>query len=111
MPLADLLNQSCTITTRTTAGTTDRYGNPDETTATVTTVCYAEQRNRGEDTSNANQQSQDWLVLLPAGTSVDGTDRITIGTLVLEVIGPPWSARNPRTQAVSHVECSARMVA
>lgn len=110
MSVANLLNQACTITTRTTAATTDRYGNPGESTATTTTVCYAEQRNRSEDTANANQQSQDWLVMLPAGTSVDGTDRITIGSLVLEVVGPPWSARNPRTQAVSHVECSARAV-
>lgn len=111
MSLANYLNQSCTITSRATAATTDRYGNPDVTTTTASTVCYCEQRNATEDTANTDQQSQEWKVLLPAGTAVDGHDLITVGSLVLEVIGPPWPARNPRTQSVSHVECTARMVA
>lgn len=110
MSLAGLLNQACTITTRTDAGTVDRYGNPELTTATTATVCYAEQKSRSEDTANTDQQSQEWLVLLPAGTTVDGNDLITVGSLALEVIGPPWEARNPRTQAVSHIECTARQV-
>lgn len=109
MTLAALLNQSCTITTRTTAGTTDRYGNPDLSEATTTTTCYAEQRQRGEARDGASEaQSEDWTVVLPAGTSVNGHDKITIGSLVLEVVGPPWSVRNPRTQSTSHVECTAR---
>lgn len=111
MPLADLLNQACTITTRTTSGSVDRYGNPTLSEATLATVCYCEQRTASEDTVSADTQAQDWLVMLPAGTSVSGSDLITVGSLTLEVQGPPWQVRNPRTQSTSHVECVGRMVA
>lgn len=110
MSVAALMNQVCTITSRATGATVDRYGNPAVTETTSATTCYAEQTRRTEDTTNTDQQAQDWLVVLPAGTAVDGHDVITIGSLVLEVVGPPWPARNPRTQSVSHIEVSARMV-
>lgn len=108
MSLTGLMNQACTITTRTDSATVDRYGNPAPTEAATTTVCYCEQRTRSEVTSEGLVTSEDWLVMLPAGTTVDSADKITVGTLVLEVVGPPWSARNPRTQATSHVELTAR---
>lgn len=109
MTLAGLLNQSCTITTRTDAATADRYGNPDQTEATTATVCYCEQRSRTETkTGDGEVQQEEWLVMLPAGTTVNGHDKITVGALVLEVVGPPWPVRNPRTQSESHVECNAR---
>jgi hypothetical protein len=72
-------------------------------------VCYAEQRSRSETKDGQGEvQQEDWLVILPAGTTVNGLDKITVGTLVLEVVGPPWPVRNPRTQSESHVECNAR---
>lgn len=110
MSLATLLNQACTITTRTTAGTVDRYGNPELTDADTATVCYAEQRSRTETSSDDDVQSEDWLVMFPSGTTVAGSDLVTVGSLVLEVVGPPWPVRNPRTQSESHVECNARQV-
>lgn len=108
MSLAGLLNQSCTITTRTDAATTDRYGNPDKTTAATTTTCYAEQRSRTEAAGEGLVAIEEWLVMLPTGTTVDAADQITVGSLVLEVVGPPWPVRNPRTQATSHIECTCR---
>lgn len=109
MSLTGLLNQSCTITTRTDAATKDRYGNPDQTESATTTVCYAEQRTRTETSDGKGEvQQEQWLVMLPAGTTVNGLDKITVGSLVLEVTGPPWTVRNPRTQSESHVECTCR---
>lgn len=109
MSLAGLLNQSCTITTRADSATVDRYGNPAQTESTATTVCYAEQRTRAESSDGKGEvQQEEWLVMLPAGTTVNGHDKITVGSLVLEVVGPPWPVRNPRTQSESHVECNAR---
>ena len=102
------MNQACTITTRTDSATVDRYGNPTATETTTTTVCYCEQRSRSEATSEGLVTAEDWLVMLPTGTTVDSADKITVGSLALEVVGLPWQARNPRTQAVSHVECTAR---
>lgn len=108
MSLANLMNQSCTVTTRTDAATTDRYGNPDRTEATTSTTCYAEQRTRTETAGEGVVAAEDWLVLLPAGTTVDANDRVTVGSLVLEVVGPPQPVYNPRTKATSHIECTAR---
>ncbi len=109
MSLAGLLNQSCTITTRADSATKDRYGNPDQTESTATTVCYAEQRSRTEtSTGDGEVQQEDWLVMFPTGTTVNGLDKVTVGSLVLEVVGPPWTVRNPRTQSDSHIECNAR---
>lgn len=111
MTLAGLLNQTCTITTRTDAATKDRYGNPDQTEATVSTVCYAEQRQRTEASGEGLVAIEEWLVMLPVGTTVDAADKITVGTLALEVVGPPWPVRNPRTQSTSHLECTCRKAA
>lgn len=108
MSLAGLLNQACTVTTRTDAGTVDRYGNPDRTEASTATVCYAEQRVRTENAGEDAVAAEDWLVMLPVGTTVDTADKITVGSLVLEVTGPPWPVRNPRTQTTSHIECTCR---
>lgn len=111
MSLAALMNQACTITTRTAGATTDRYNNPVDTEATTSAVCYCEQRQRTEDTVNANTQTQDWLIMFPLGTTVAGADKVTVGTLMLEVVGPPWTVHNPRTRADSHIECNGRMIA
>lgn len=108
MSVGSLMNQTCTVTTRTDAATVDRYGNPDATEATATTVCYCEQRQRNEASGEDHVASEDWLVMLPTGTTVDASDQITVGSLVLQVVGPPWTVRNPRTQSDSHIECNAR---
>ena len=108
--LATLINQACTITTRT-ESTKNRQGDPTLTESTTAAVCYAEQRQRSETTVNGDVQAQDWLVMFPVGTVVAGADLVTVGGLLLEVVGPPWPVRNPRTQSQSHIECTARMVA
>lgn len=108
MSLAGLMNQACTITTRTDTATTDRYGNPVPTESTAATVCYCEQRVHNEDAGEDHIETEDWLVMLPTGTTVDAADKITVGSLALEVVGPPWQARNPRTQSVSHIQVTAR---
>lgn len=110
MSLAALMNRACTVTHITDDGPPDEYGDPTEQTTTTSTVCYCEQRNASEDTVNADTQAEDWLVMLPAATAVDGNDRVTVGSLVLEVQGPPWPAYNPRTAAVSHIELIGRQV-
>jgi hypothetical protein len=108
--LATLINQACTITTRT-EGAKDRMGDPTLTESTTAAVCYCEQRQRSETTVNGDVQAQEWLVMFPVGTAVAGSDLVTVGTLVLEVVGPPWPVRNPRTQTQSHIEATCRMVA
>lgn len=110
MSLAALINQACTITTRT-EGAKDRMGDPTLTESSTAALCYCEQRQRSETTAAGDVQTQDWLVMFPLGTTVAGSDKVTVGSLVLEVVGPPWTVRNPRLGANSHIEANARMTA
>lgn len=111
-PLANLLNQPCTITHVARTGATDRAGVPAETTTATETVCYAEQQRATDRTEGQSSTEQRWLLVLPAGTTVDADDRVEIDGVngVFAVQGPPWPARNPRTRTVSHIECEIRAV-
>lgn len=105
MTLAALLNLPCTITRRTQNGAADDYGNPTYTTTTTTTVCELQQQVASEDVVDRDGQASDSILILPAGTGIDGGDKVTVSGVDYEVDGPPWAARNPRTGLAHHVEC------
>lgn len=108
MTLTSLLNRSCVIERRAGTGATNSYG--DETTSTVSTstVCELQQRQRTESSVEGEVSQTDWLLVLPAGTLIAHGDAVTVDGLDYEVHGDPWRARNPRTQAESHVEATVR---
>jgi hypothetical protein len=91
--------------------TTDRYNNASKnwTAATRTPVkAWISQRNRAEVLGNREAQLSDWIAYLPAGTEIDGGDRIEWESLTFEIDGPPnpaWSPRGPH-----HVEVQLRLV-
>lgn len=109
--LTDLLTLPCTITRRTpSTSDPDEYGNRAPSEATVTTVCELQQRQRAEDDINGQVATAAFLLILPAGTALHTTDTVTIDGDDYEVQGEPWAARNPRTQAASHVEATVTRV-
>lgn len=111
MSLTALLNTPCTITHRVAGTTTDDYGNeiPDE--VVTETLCELQQVRRAEP-STANETSvADFLLILPAGTTLATGDVATIDGQDYELVGDPWRARNPRTQIASHVEATVRRTA
>lgn len=73
---------------------------------------WYEQTQRDEDTANTDQQSERWrLFLEPAAAGqVSGSATVAIGGGEFELEGPPWSATNPRTTQVTHVEATMRRV-
>lgn len=98
--------------TRTTDGDPDAYNVPTEETTTSTVRCWLTQANASESTRDANQQTENVVIYLPAGTQVTGRDRITIDGATFEFQGPPWSAVNPlHGGAVAFVQADARRVA
>jgi len=108
-----LLNRPVTITRRTPSATEDAYGNPVDAVVTTTTVGELQQQQRSETDQGAWGLAGDivqtvWLLVLPAGTAIDASDRVTIDGKDYEVIGDPWHARNPRTQQDAHVEVTLR---
>lgn len=100
----------CTITHVEQVGDPDEYGDPtEETTTTVldgSPGCWFHQDYRSDagfaDRSSAGQlsniETERWTVYVPAGTSLDANDTITIQGNTYQVVGPPWSANNPREQ-------------
>jgi hypothetical protein len=48
--------------------------------------------------------------MLKAGTDIAATDALEVDGITLEVAGPPWTVRNPRTGAATHIEIRLREV-
>ena len=111
MTLSALLNRSVTITRRLATGTEDDFGNlvPDE--ETVETTGELQQRDREEPGSMGEVSDTEWLLILRPGTALHSGDVISCDGEDYEVTGEPWQVRNPRTQALSHVEATVRRTA
>lgn len=106
-----LMTQECTIAHLTPNGA-DEYGlAPTSDVANTTAKCWLHQTMRTEKTVEADTQIETWQLYLPPGTTVDGSDHVTVDGDTFELIGPPWSAFNPRLQRVTHIECTLRKVA
>lgn len=107
------MNRPITIISRTASGSTDDYGNATETETETATVGELQRQISRGSAENAQELSDtDWLLVLPAGTTIDTNDRIRVEDgRVFEVEGEPWHARNPRTGLEHHVEVSLRRVA
>lgn len=101
-----LLNVTATIQSRS-AASTDAHGNPVSATASSTSVrCYFEQTRRDEQEGARNAAEAEYLLVLPAGTSIDQNDRVVIGSTTYEVKGQPWQASRANTGQVHHLEAT-----
>lgn len=108
MTLEKLINLPCTIIRRSDSAEEDDYGNALAGAEEVDTVCEIQQKMRDEN-AEGEPASADWLGIFPAGTTIDSDDAVEVdGIGRFEVIGAPWSARNPRKQTVSHIEATLR---
>lgn len=87
--------------------TTDDYGNsiPGALGTPVTVYGYLEQATTAEYLDARQTTVTDWQAYLPAGTSIHPMDFITYGGQKFQVSGEPWQVYNPRTSAISHVQC------
>lgn len=90
-----------------TAGITqDEYGNDvrDWAHATIVGVLGLVQQTQSvEVTLDRDTVIADWLLFLPASTTIDARARISDGTNTWEVIGNPNVVRTPR--GPHHIEC------
>ena len=90
------------------ATTTDAYGNAvlGPLGSPVTVYGYLEQQTTVEYLDARQTSVTRWHAFLPAGTSVHPMDYITSDGQRFQVSGEPWQVYNPRTSAVSHIECT-----
>ena len=92
---------------------TDRYGNVlrddwDNPTRTAT-VGWDYQQSGIEILDGRNAQVSAHILYLPAGTVIDGSDRVEIDGDTFELTGPPRRARRPTT-GEHHVEADLKRV-
>lgn len=117
MDLSRLLRQPIVIEHTTQDGPPDGMGDPTELTTWSTFLGYVWQTTETERTAGGQVEREEWrLALQPAAAGqIDAGDRIiangsvdSAGALLpggeaFDVAGPPWPARNPRTQRIEFV--------
>lgn len=110
MPASNLINLDGVLTKVTQDGAADPYNTPTATTTTAAVKCWYQQTSSSENTADTNQQTQTHDLFFRAGTDVTGFDSLAVDGFTFQILGPPWPAKNPRTQIVSHVEARGRQV-
>lgn len=102
--LSNLLIQSCTITHRSPSDERDEYGRAVDAETTIETMCALHQRQRSEDIEHGQLSRTEWLLLLPADTTIGTADTVTVDDVAYEVVGEPWDAKGGTEMA--HVEAT-----
>lgn len=111
MPLAGLLTQPGVVERWGPGGSTDQYGNEAPTKVSeYATTGYLEQTDATEIAVDRETFVSNWLLVLAAGSAIDGGDRWRDSTGTYEVIGRPARPWNPRTRREDHVEARLRQV-
>lgn len=93
--------------------TTDEYGQDiaNWANATETEVTGWFQPNRGSEVLiDRDEQRFEAVAWFPAGTPINGRDRVIIGEAMYEVIGPPERRLRPWASIEHHVRVALRMV-
>lgn len=105
-----MLKTPCTIRHYSGSGA-DEYGNPVNTeTGTTETVCWLDPARTTEVTAGQETYTQDWALYLPAGTTIDGSDKVDIGAVTYEIVGNPRRFTKPPSTVEHHVEADVRVV-
>jgi hypothetical protein len=111
MPLSTLINTPCTIVRRSESGSTDSYGNDVPMATETETVCELQQVQRQERDLEGETSDTIWTLFFLPDVALHTGDAVEIAGEVYEITGEPWRARSSRTQAVEHVEATARRTA
>ena len=113
MDIRRLLNLPCTIHT-VTESTADAYGDPTLTTSNTSALCWIDRRGNlgdgSEETGPTNWQTDTLDLYLDAGTTITGNDRVTVASVLYEVVGPPHEHLHPRTGDGAYVSAVIRRV-
>lgn len=104
-----LLRRPLTLVRTVDTGGTDDYGNPVPSSTTAELVYgYMQQAARSELQNDRDVETEQALVVLPAGVNVDALVQVVADGIVWQVDGPPWSVRVPTDNREHHVELTAR---
>jgi hypothetical protein len=108
MSLTQLLSRDCTVIQRSPSGGSDDYGNIVPTETELDTVCELQQRRRDEPSDQGELSDTVWDAFFLPTEDVRTDDALVVDGGLYEFVGDPWTVRNPRTAADSHIEATAR---
>lgn len=111
MSLETLVNRTCKIVRRLPSDDYDKYGREIPLEDIVDTVCELQQQRRDEPDDQGELSDTRWNLFVKPGTDLRTGDAVIVDGEEYEMVGDPWTARNPRTKAVSHLECTLRRTA
>lgn len=110
MSLTSLINHDATIIRRT-PGDFDDFSNEKADESSEAILCELQQRARTEPGDSGELSDTEWVAFFLPDAEVHGDDVLVVDGQRYEFVGEPWLARNPRTQAPSHIEGSLRRTA
>lgn len=90
--------------------TVDNFGDRTDGSSTVVDDCAVYQTPGVEQVGGQDTVVYDLTVILPPGTSVSSTDRVTIDGVTYEVASEPIAWRSPFTGTEPGVQITARKV-
>jgi hypothetical protein len=109
--ISRLISRPCTLILRRDGDATDEFGNPIAEETEVETVCELQQRRRDERIGAGETSDTFWALYLRPGEDLRTSDAVEVDGEVYELVGEPWTVRNSRTGATSHVQATVRRVA
>ena len=111
MSLAQMMCQPLTVQ-KVAGTTTDAYGNsvPTAIGSPVAALGYLEQTDTVEFLLNRDTVVSKWTAFFPAITVIGAWDYVNFNAQKFQVDGNPWRVFNPRTKAVSHIQCKLIVV-
>jgi hypothetical protein len=110
VPISSLVNTPCTLLRRA-SGDRDDFANEQPDEDSIETVVEIQQTRRQEHDDQGETSDTTWTLFFLPNERVRTGDAVVVGSEKYEITGEPWRARNPRTQAVSHIEATARRTA
>jgi hypothetical protein len=108
--IAGLLTLEATLLRRVQDGPPDEYGNPTWEATSEPVACELQQESATEANDAALQVTTWRAYLHPDAADVRGWDGLQLEGVTYELDGDAWTARNPRTGQISHLEARLRRV-
>lgn len=106
--IESLMNRTVELVAR---GEADDFDNRQTVTSTTTTRGALQQRRADEPGDQGELSDTGWILFLPAGTVLDGSDVVQIDGAEYELVGDPWHVIDEATGREHHVEAALRQTA
>lgn len=105
--LASLINTPCTIVLRSDEDYDEFSEGPPEPTE-IETFCELQQTRRDEPERQGESSETTWTVFFHADEDVQTADAVIVDGDTYELVGDPWTVRDPFKETTSHIEATAR---